>query len=325
MDAQDFMPTEAALQSVRAGIDAYELERQQVCRGVAIRVPAYLAVVLVVVAVLAVAFNAFADPSEKWFSAPHVFLYVGGVIALVLAYSAATSPARKLQHVFREKLLPVVFGFIDGLRYRKGETPAAMERLPVETIGSFDRAAYDDEIAGVWQGMAFELFEAVFSQKAGKTASTVFRGVVVAVETETPFPGVLVATRKANTVTSFFHGIFGRELEEVQSGAPELDAAYDFRTDNPEAARPLVAGRLAQALEWLGEAWPDEPARVALKGRDVFLLLPHSRNFFELPDISVPLDYRTHVAPMITDMAALLATAALIRQVGSSAGPAPRS
>ena len=97
-----------------------------------------------------------------------------------------------------------------------------------------------------------------------------------------------------------------------------LDENYDFRTDNVEAARPLVTGRLAQALQWLGETWPEQPARVALKGSDGFLLIPLSKNFFELPDISQPLDYRRHVAPMIADMAALLATAALVRKVGAA-------
>jgi hypothetical protein len=55
---------------------------------------------------------------------------------------------------------------------------------------------------------------------------------------------------------------------------------------------------------------------VALKGSDGFLLIPQSKNFFELPGISKPLDYKGHVEPMVADMAALLATAALVRKAG---------
>ncbi len=317
MDAQDFMPSEAALKSVRNEIDAYEAERLAVHRSVSIRKPLYIAVVVVIVVILAFAFNSFADRNEQWHSAPHVFLYVCGLIALFLAYSAALAPVRRLQQSFRQRLLPVIFGFIDKVRYQRGDEPTSVERLPRETIGAFNHSSYDDEIAGEWQGVPFELYETVFSQKSGKTTSTIFRGVVVALETETAFPGVLVATRKANRVTSFFHGIFGSALKELHSGVPVLDAAYDFRTDNLGAAQPLVDGRLAQALQWLGETWPEEPARIALKGRDAFLLLPQSRNFFELPDISVPLDYKTHIAPMIADMASLLATGSLVRKIGS--------
>ena len=71
-------------------------------------------------------------------------------------------------------------------------------------------------------------------------------------------------------------------------------------------------------MQWLSEAWPGEPARVALRGNDGFLLLPTPKNFFELPPASVPLDYKAHVEPIIADMASLIATAALVRKVGSA-------
>jgi hypothetical protein len=119
-------------------------------------------------------------------------------------------------------------------------------------------------------------------------------------------------------VVGFFRGIFGgSKLEELRCGIEELDNAYDFRTDNVEAARPLVTGRLALALQWLGKTWPEQPSRIALRGSDGFLLIPLSKNFFELPDISTSLDYRLHVEPMIADMAALLATASLVRKIGA--------
>ena len=144
-----------------------------------------------------------------------------------------------------------------------------------------------------------------------------FKGVVVAFETMTPFPGLLVAVRRAGTVSKFFRDMFGTGgLEEVQCGVASLDEAYEFRTDNAGAARPLVSGRLAKALQWLGETWPGEPARVALEGRDGFLLLPVTKNFFELPGISTPLDYKAHIEPIVADMVALLATASLVRKIG---------
>jgi hypothetical protein len=174
-------------------------------------------------------------------------------------------------------------------------------------------------ISGKYEGFAFELYETELADKQGKSERMKFKGVVLAFDAVAPFPGLLVATHKANMVTSFFRGLFGDEnLEEVRSGVPALDENYEFRTDNTAVAQPLVTGRLAQALQWLGEAWPDEPARVALHGGDGFLLLPAKKNFFELPPISVPLDYKKHIEPIIADMAAMLATAALVRNVGAA-------
>jgi hypothetical protein len=47
-------------------------------------------------------------------------------------------------------------------------------------------------------------------------------------------------------------------------------------------------------------------------------LLPTFKDFFELPPPSTPLDYKAHVEPIIADMASLIATAALVRKIGSA-------
>lgn len=317
MDANDFMPDEAAVAAIKHDLELYEVDRASAHRQVMWRVPLFLGLLVVAVAVIAWLFNSLADPNEQWSSTPHVILYFIGFGLLFVLYSAAMRPATKLSQNFRGYLLPIIFGFIKDLRYSNASVPGSFERLPREAIGSFNREAFDDVISGSYGGFHFELYEASLTQKAGKSESTAFKGIVMAFESLAPFPGLLIATRKSNQVVSFFKSIFGGDanLEELPSRHAELDELYDFRTDNADAARPLVEGRLAQALNWLGQSWPDEPARIALRGSDGFLLLPVSRNFFELPAISVPLDYQAHVAPMIADMASLLATAALVRKI----------
>ena len=320
MDTNDFMPGDDTIAAIRQDIERYEQERASAHRQIMWRVPVFLLSTLAVVALLAIWFNRLADPNEQWASTPHVFLYVVGAGFLFFIYSVAMRPATRLQRSFRDHLLPIVFGFIKDVRYVNGQQPGSFDRLPAEAVGSFNRQRFDDVVSGSYAGFSFELYEANLRQKAGKTESTVFKGIIVAFEAAAPFPGLLIATRRSNMVASFFRGIFGgKALEEVTSGSADLDETYDFRTDNPTAALPLVRGRLAQALEWLGEAWPDEPARVALRGADGFLLLPVSRDFFELPGVSVPLDYKAHIEPIIADMASLLATAALVRKVNPGA------
>ncbi|MER9341841.1 hypothetical protein NKI41_13720 [Mesorhizobium sp. M0601] len=316
METADFMPSKAVIAGLRKDIEAYEAQRASAYRRTRWRVPLFIGSVVVFVALVAWLFNGVADPNEQWFSTPHVFLYIGGFLAAILLYLQAIRPARKLQQTFRNSLLPIVFGFIQDVRYQHGVTPNSFDRLPRETIGVFNRSYFEDVVSGRYEGVAFELYEVTLLERNGKTTSQAFKGVIIAFDTIAPFPGILVAARRANMVVGFFRGMFGSKTEQLSCGLPELDAAYEFHTDNIEAARPLVTGRLAQALEWLGETWPKEPARVALNGSDGFLLLPQTKNFFELPDISVPLDYAKHVAPMIADMATILATAALVRKIG---------
>ncbi len=317
MEAADFMPGEAVIAGIRRDIEAYEARRASAQRQARWRVPVFLGLVVVCVGVVAWLFNKVADPHEQWFSTPHVFLYLGGFIAAVLLYFQAIKPATRLQQSFRDTLLPMIFGFVRDVRYQHGARPNSFDRLPRETVGNFNRQSFDDVISGRYEDFPFELYEAKLSEGNGKGETVAFKGVVVAFETIEPFPGTLVAARKANKVVHFFRGMFASKMQELTCGVAELDAAYEFRTDNVEAARPLVTGRLARALAWLGETWAYDQARVALNGSDGFLLLPRSKNFFELPEISVPIDYQTHVAPMIADLGAMLATAALVRKIGA--------
>ena len=318
METADFMPSEAVIAAIRKDLEAYEAKRASVAWQVRWRVPLFVGLVLVFVVLVAWLFNKVADRNEQWFSTPHVFLYVVGFVAAILLYFRAIKPATRLQQSFRETLVPIIFGFITDMRYQHGVTPHSFDRLPRETVGGFTMSRFDDIISGRYEGFAFELYEAdLWDGGATKNKATTFKGVVVAFDTIEPFPGILVAARRANAVVGFFRSMFAAKMQELSSGDAALDAAYEFRTDNIEAARPLVTGRLAQALKWLHETWPDDPARVALNGSDGFLLLPQTRNFFELPAISVALDYKSHVAPMIADMGAMLATAALVRKIGA--------
>lgn len=317
MEAKDFMPADETIAGIRKDVAAYETERAAAYRTVQRRTPIGFISLIVAVFVLAWFFNTFADPFEQWVSTPHVFLYVGAFLAGFLVYTWAMRPADNLQQAFREKLLPIIFSFVQDMSYRRTATPDSFDRMPRETVGSFNRQSFEDIITGRYEGFAFELYEASLRQKVNKSESTSFKGVIVAFETVKPFPGILVASGKSGQVTKFFRGLFGGvELKELQSGDAALDATYDFRTDNLDAAQPLVRGRLSQALHWLKETWPDGHARVAINGGDGFLLLPMPKNFFELPGISKPLDYKAHIEPMVADLAALLATASLVRKAG---------
>ncbi|AMS41411.1 hypothetical protein AA2016_2486 [Aminobacter aminovorans] len=317
MSAAGFMPDEATTAGIKKDLEAYQAERNAIRLSTVWRVPLYLGGVIVAVLVLALIFNFIADLNEQWLSTPHVYLYVVGFIAAFFAYFRAMRPLEAANASFRNKLLPIVFGFIKNMRHERGATPPSFVNLPESTVGKYNNLEIDDFISGNYDGFDFELYETLLTQRAEKHDSTTFQGVIVAFGLKKPFEGTLVATIRTNAVLSFFGELFGSGLKELRSGGQDLDMAYEFRSDNVEAAQPLVSGQMAQALTWLKEAWPGEPARIALSGTSGFLLLPHQKDFFELPASDVALDYKVHVEPMIADMATILATASLVRKIGS--------
>ena len=318
MAAQEFMPRDEVVGGIRADIEQYEAERQKAFRDVLWRIPVFFGALLVLVAILAYAFNSFASPYEQWTSSPHVILYVLSLIAVYPVYLAAVRPASRLKRSFRERLLPIIFGFVEELHHANGKRPDSFDRLPRPATGSFDEGSFDDVVSGKYEGFPFELYETSLSVESGNSKTTVFKGIVVAFGCVAPFPGLLVAARKTGRGWSFSGDVPGAApLEAVASGLADLDAAYEFQTDNADAGRVLVEGKLGKVLQWVNATWPGEPPRVALHGRDGFLLLPLDKELFELPAISSPLDYKAHIEPMVADLVTLLATASLVRRAGA--------
>ena len=114
MDVKDFMPDEAVIAGIKADLERYEAERSRTRWAVRWRVVLFQGLLLAAILALALLFNRFADPNEQWLSAPHVMLYVVGFFAAIVVQIAATSPARRLQQSFRERIIPLIFGFIEG-------------------------------------------------------------------------------------------------------------------------------------------------------------------------------------------------------------------
>lgn len=315
MEASDFLPDRETVEQIRRDLAAYE-ERRKVAHAAARSRMRLYVWPFIAASLLAVIFMRGFLFDERYFVLGVAVL--GGLgFGGIKLYDFARRPAVELQESFRADLFRSIFGFIQNLRHWRGSVPASFSRLPITVTGTFTSETFDDEISGRMGDLRFELYEARLERKSGKSSRTVFNGVVLAFDLAQPFEGRLIATRRIGNIARMLRDAFkGEGLRQVSSGHPALDELYEFRTDNEAAAVPLIRDRLGKALDWLKEAWPDEPARIALSDRDGFLLLPVTgyRNFFELPDIAVPLDYPHHVAPIITDMGKLLAIGELVRK-----------
>lgn len=306
------MPDPQTLAAIRADIESIEAARRSARRMAWLRLGLFYVVLLAIIFYAGSILNGGADAAEQWTSTLHVYVYVLGLAAAIAGYFWATAPVRRAAEA-RRALLPRLFRFIDGLSWRKGEAPAALDRLPREIVGAFNRQTFDDVMTGIYKGFPFEVFEATLAQGS----ETALRGVGMAFEAAHPFPGILIAGRATAEGKGVFKGLFGKgSLEKVTADVADLDKAYEFRTDNPDAARPLIVGRLASAIKWLTQTWPEGQPLLALRGSDAFLLLPTERNYFQLPDPSQPFDFDADGRPMIADMVTLLETAALVRRVG---------
>ncbi len=311
VDEAGLMPKEGALEDLRAAVTAYNGARPKVARDMHLRILTIFGAYLL--------FSAFVLYAI-WTNAAIDFIGIAIVLLMVLGgfvWKFVTAPARHFQQGLRDRMLPLVFGFVDEVQYMHGATPRFMGGLPGKDFVQRDRAEHGDMIAGRHEGLAFTLSETELSTGSGKSRQTTFKGVIFHFVREEAFPGLLLAARKPNAVQRFMRDLFGgTALASVTSGNPEVDASHEFRTSRPDAATPLVQGALAKALDYLATVWRDDVVRIALNGRDCYVLVPAKKDFFELPPVDTPIDYDRYIQPMIRDLVTLLATAQLVNRIG---------
>jgi len=316
MGVDQFMPSDAVVTTIRQDLDTYNRLRATTAKGVRLRLWLFHGLFTLIAAF--VVLLVFGATGAGLFSNATWFVLLFILLGYMCAHWLALWPAKKLQQSFRDRAMPRIFSFLDQIDYRQGAKPKSLEYLPKQALGTYNRQAFDDCIYGRHEDLAFEAFEATFSYKAGKgSARLVFRGVVLAFQLAKPFPARLIArirTPPAGGVTRFMQQLFGSsDLDEVAIGDPKVDGSYEFRSDNAVRARHLVTPDFTYALDQLGRAWPEAPGRVAIAGESGFVLLPTTRNFFELPHIDEVCDYERHIEPMVRDLAKLLDIARLVR------------
>lgn len=315
MTGIEHKPNDESIAAIKEQLVAYETQRAVEQRYLRLFMPVSL-IPAVVIALLGIAMLLTAEDAPLgaddkfefalWVCLAVVFLGSGG---LWLAHQ----PARRLQQRLRDRMLPALFGFVGEVEYAHAKTPFSFSHIPKGVLPGHTRTEFGDVVRGRHKWMRFELFE-VELKTGGKNNRTVFDGVIVGFEIPARFPGLLLATPTVGEWSMFFRDLFGAALTTVVAGDTLIDAAFEFRTDNSLAAKPLVAGPLGRALATVRDTWREGPPRIALSETTGFLVMPTRKNFFELPGVSVPASYEQHVEPMVAELTMLLDTALLMRR-----------
>lgn len=311
----DFNPDREKLATIKAAIAAYNADRTG-AESSAMR-NAALFLIPYAIAVVAIAFLLL--PGKDADDFPWTAYWIGLAVAAggsAKVWEYAWSPVKRLQQETRSRLVPVICGFVENIRYDNKAVPAFMQHLPEEALVLHDRVEHDDLISGCLDGMDFELGEVIFWVKTGKRSEArAFEGVIFHCLAKTAFPGQLIASQKTTWLSRFGWGGKSKELSDVACANKRIDEMYEFRSDHPEAAAGLVNGALTTIILWLSENWPDGLARISLSGNQIILFVPTNTNHFEMPSISTELDYDQHVRPMTGQLWRLLSTGKLIRDI----------
>jgi hypothetical protein len=312
-DPKRYMPDGARLATIKQGIDEYNAERPAIERQAYLQVGLYVGGYgAVMIFVLYLLLNSGYHGTHN----PLAYLFAGLAICGWWVWDFAWRPVKDYQLGLRYRLFPVIFGFIDKVEYSNGRAPSFFSEIRRTKLVQFTSSDNDDRVSGSHDGLDFEMVESRLKVGSGRNRTTVFRGLLFRFTRDDDFPGLLVVARRGNWLQEWAHELFGTHDDTIPTGDPEIDLAYEIHADNYAAAKPLVEGSLAAALKYLKRKWPTGDARIALRGKECFLVLPTDRDYFHVPAISRDVDYRKDIEPMIRDMVVLLAVAHLIQKIG---------
>lgn len=315
MSRKDFEPTEAAVAAIKEELGAYEGHRLAARRQLRWLTPLMLApAAIVALAGLLLLVSGEPPPLAK----DRLQFTTWALLAVAILVSGglwlAKLPSTRLQQSLRNRLLPTLFGFVGEIEYSHATRPFTFDYLPEAALPGHLSAGFGDVVRGRYDWMRFELFELHLIGGGKGEAKRIFDGVVVGFDIPGEFEGLLLVTPRIGVFSRFFRDVFKGKLPTLECGTSTLDAAFEIRSDNPDAARPLVSGPLGSALASVVKTWHGGPPRLALRSKVGFLLMPTRKDFFELPGVDTAASYERHIAPMVAQLTTVLETALLVRR-----------
>lgn len=324
MNADEFLPDAETIAAIEKDIATYNERRRHEHAALERREPIVMMAYVAGLAFLAYLGYRLLSHSDIWYM-PVVLIAAMGLGGWSHVQKWAQRDAAWTQQNFRDHIVPVMLGFVPNLRYGHGAAPRCFDRIPKALLPPHNKKTFDDAITATLDGRRIELFEAKLAQQSKNSETVMFQGAILCCRLTPPFPGLLVATRRTGDFRRFLRDLFGTGgLEEITVSERGLSELYEFRTDNRAQARQLLKSGLAELLVSISKLWRNETPQIAVSRGDVFVLLPSTQNFFELPSIDRAVSYRSHIEPMTRQFASFLAIAREVGRLDAEPQPQPQ-
>lgn len=225
------------------------------------------------------------------------FVFIGTILAGFLAARFVGQPKRGFRDALRAAVMPPVCRFFGEMQHAHGRSGTiGLSRFSqAGVVGSFNRASVDDVFTGRYREVGFAVAEAKLRRRGGgrnRSQSTVFRGLLVAVDVPKAFPGRILIGRDygdiGNALAGWFKQFGGLQRVELPHG--QFESMYAAYSDNPEAARAWLTPDFLENWVAVAEAYRGSAIRAAFAGSEFLAALPHSKNLFEAGALATPLD-----------------------------------
>jgi hypothetical protein len=193
--------------------------------------------------------------------------------------------------------MPAICRAIGGLTHQVGgQTGIDLEELvDLGLLPGHDRRAIDDVFTGRHRDTGFTMIEARLRRRSGgrrRSTRTVFRGLILQIETPKPVPARILIARDSGAVGNRLKGWVKRigGMERVAVAHPAFEKRFELYGDRPDRVLETVSPDFCNAMVELVEAHDGKPLQGAFAGRHFYLAIPRSGDQFRLGSVFRPLD-----------------------------------
>ncbi|KPF43699.1 hypothetical protein [Rhizobium sp. AAP43] len=251
--------------------------------------------------------------SEPGIFAATLFPAVLGLVAFSLLIAAKE---RRLQTDSYVAILPLLLRSLDTWSIVTRRPARQIARMPGHYFVPRDEIDCDFHIEGSMRGIPFSVTQAVLTRSPGdETAETTFRGLIVWTLASTAFPGDFAALRRPPQQRSLLRGTMLPDGLIPLPNTTHLGRwAYDFVTTELGAASTRLKG-MVEATDALLTLKLEDLPQVAIRGSDIYVLLPAARFGWDGQEPVPVLDVEIHLKPFVLNLMNVVASLAIVRTV----------
>jgi Protein of unknown function (DUF3137) len=225
---------------------------------------------------------------------------VGLVVALALGalgFALQGYLRNQFSSELRKLVMPAICQAIGELTHKVGDhTGIDLEELAdLGLLSGHNRRAIDDVFTGRHRDAGFTMIEARLRRRGfgrRRSTRTVFRGLILEIETPKPIPARILIAQDSGAVGNRLKGWVKRVggMERVAVPHPVFEERFELYADRPDLALETVSPAFCDAMVALAEAHDGKPLQGAFAGRHFYLAMPRSGDQFRLGSVFRPLD-----------------------------------
>jgi hypothetical protein len=238
-------------------------------------------------------------------------LEVSAVAGLGGYYWASHRLADRYRALYKQRVLPLLAAQFGALSYRAAETPDLGALRQQHVFREFDRVVAEDEIFGLYRGMALSIVELRLTYGSGKQRRVEFDGLLITVQLPRHLSGVTAVIADNGALGNLKDRFECEGRSRVGLEDPAFEKAYEVYGTDQVGARELLTPSFMEGLLALGgRAGFQQPLALAQDNK-LAIALPKSggRDLFEPPSYRQPAKSREALLALHGDIKAVLQAA----------------